>query len=71
MYLPYLRGKQYELLAIKELSGLLGDQQKVVPIIEPVRSAAGSGLDRCLVALSPRGASSPGRRGDGSTPARG
>lgn len=51
MYFPYLRGKQYELLALKELSGLLGDQLKVVPIIEPVRSAAGSGLDRCLVAL--------------------
>lgn len=51
MYFPYLRGKQYELLAVKELSGLLGEQQKVVPIIEPVRPASGSGLDRCLVAL--------------------
>lgn len=51
MYFPYLRGKQYELLALKELSTLLGEQQRVVPIIEPVRSAAGSGLDRCLVAL--------------------
>ncbi len=51
MYFPYLRGKQYELLALKELSGLLGDQHKVTPIIEPVRSTAGSGLDRCLVAL--------------------
>lgn len=51
MYFPYLRGKQYELLAVKELSGLLGEQQRVIPIIEPVRPASGSGLDRCLVAL--------------------
>lgn len=51
MYFPYLRGKQYELLALKELSVLLGSQQKVVPIIEPVRATAGSGLDRCLVSL--------------------
>jgi hypothetical protein len=51
MYFPYLRGKQYELLALKELSALLGSQHKVVPIIEPVRGTAGSGLDRCLVSL--------------------
>lgn len=51
MYFPYLRGKQYELLALKELSGLLGDQKRVVPIIEPVRPTTGSGLDRCLIAL--------------------
>lgn len=51
MYFPYLRGKQYELLALKELSPLLGSQQKVSPIIEPVRHTGGSGLDRCLVAL--------------------
>lgn len=37
MYFPYIRGRQYELLALKELVGknLLGD--KVVPIIEPVK----------------------------------
>jgi len=51
MYFPYLRGKQYELLALKELSVMLGEQQRVIPIIEPVRSPAGSGLDRCLSAL--------------------
>ncbi|WP_033370947.1 sce7725 family protein [Humibacter albus] len=51
MYFPYLRGKQYELLALKELSVLLGKQQKVIPIIEPVRSPNGSGLDRCLTAM--------------------
>lgn len=51
MYFPYLRGKQYELLALKELSTMLGEQQMVVPIIEPVRPTSGSGLDRCLSAL--------------------
>lgn len=51
MYFPYLRGKQFELLALKELSALLGAQQKVTPIIEPVRPSVGSGLDRCLNAL--------------------
>ena len=51
MYFPYLRGKQYELLALKELASLLGGQQHVTPIIEPVRPAIGSGLDRCLLAL--------------------
>ena len=37
MYFPYLRGRQYELLALKELvaRGLIHDQ--VVPIVEPVK----------------------------------
>ena len=55
MYFPYLRGKQYELLALKELSTLLGAENAVIPIIEPVRSTEGSGLDRCLDALSEAG----------------
>lgn len=51
MYFPYLRGKQFELLALKELSPLLGPRQNVTPIIEPVRAPEG-GLTRCLQALS-------------------
>ena len=37
MYFPYLRGRQYELLALRELANnnLLGDY--VIPIIEPVK----------------------------------
>ena len=37
MYFPYLRGRQYELLALKELvkDGLLGSH--VIPVIEPVK----------------------------------
>lgn len=37
MYFPYIRGRQYELLALRELAenNLLGD--RVIPIVEPVR----------------------------------
>ena len=37
MYFPYFRGRQYELLALNELSigGLIG--ASVVPIIEPIK----------------------------------
>lgn len=40
MYFPYLRGRQYELLALRELicNDLLG--QYVIPIIEPVKLSA-------------------------------
>lgn len=40
MYFPYLRGRQYELLAIRELLGnnLLGTE--VFPIIEPVKASS-------------------------------
>ncbi|WP_222535706.1 sce7725 family protein [Pedobacter polysacchareus] len=37
MYLPFLRGKQYELLALRELSTLPLDFSKISPIIEPVK----------------------------------
>lgn len=36
MYYPFLRGKQNELLALRECVGKLADSGKVVPIIEPV-----------------------------------
>ena len=37
MYFPYLRGRQFELIALRELleKRLIGD--KIVPIIEPVK----------------------------------
>jgi hypothetical protein len=40
MYFPYLRGKQYELLALRELAehDLIGS--KVTPIIEPIKPSA-------------------------------
>lgn len=38
MYLPYLRGKQYELIALRELVQSSVDFSNVCPIIEPVKS---------------------------------
>ena len=37
MYFPYFRGRQYELLALKELAqnGLLSN--KIIPVIEPIK----------------------------------
>lgn len=46
MYYPYLRGKQFELLALRELAGQLDLAATVRPIVEPVRLATGSGLRR-------------------------
>lgn len=41
MYFPYLRGKQYELIALKEISDLLAiNKAKVSPIIEPVKNSS-------------------------------
>lgn len=37
MYFPYLRGRQYELIAIRELVEKDRLSEKVVPIIEPVK----------------------------------
>lgn len=51
MYWPYLRGKQFELLALKELAGHLSDNPAILPVIEPVR-ARGDALVRCLDALA-------------------
>lgn len=37
MYFPYLRGRQFELIAIRELveQSLIGDS--IIPVIEPVK----------------------------------
>ncbi len=41
MYFPYLRGKQFELIALRELSSLVADTyKKVSPIIEPVKNSS-------------------------------
>lgn len=37
MYYPYLRGKQFELLALREFSGEFENNDKIIPIIEPVK----------------------------------
>ena len=40
MYFPYLRGKQFELIALREISDLLAkNKTKISPIIEPVKDS--------------------------------
>lgn len=56
MYHPYFRGKQYELVTIRESASLFADSA-FVPIIEPVREHTG-GLTKALDALSEHHASS-------------
>ena len=53
MYYPYFRGKQYELITIRESSKLLADSQ-FVPIIEPVKEST-SGLERAVSEVSQAG----------------
>lgn len=41
MYFPYLRGKQFELIALRELSTLMSSKRgKISPIIEPVKDSS-------------------------------
>ncbi|MHB9027050.1 MAG: sce7725 family protein [Armatimonadota bacterium] len=49
MYYPYFRGKQYELITIRENAQLLKDS-RFVPIIEPVKEST-NGLKRTVDAL--------------------
>jgi hypothetical protein len=39
MYFPYLRGKQFEMIALRELSEFMSDKSLISPIIEPVKEA--------------------------------
>ncbi len=41
MYYPYLRGKQFELIALRELSNFMSvNRDKISPIIEPVKDSS-------------------------------
>jgi hypothetical protein len=53
MYHPYFRGKQFELITIRETAPLLADKG-FVPIIEPVRESLG-GLKKTLKSVSDAG----------------
>lgn len=53
MYYPYFRGKQFELLALRESATVLADSG-FVPIIEPVRESL-NGLERALDAVGRAG----------------
>lgn len=56
MYYPYFRGKQYELVTIRESAALIANAG-FVPIIEPVREQT-SGLRKALEALAEQNAAS-------------
>lgn len=51
MYFPFLRGKQFELLALRELVKLPLDPAKISPIIEPVKKDL-KGISTVAIALS-------------------
>jgi hypothetical protein len=53
MYFPYFRGKQYELITIRETAGILSDAG-FVPIIAPVREQF-RGLHKTLEAICEKG----------------
>jgi hypothetical protein len=53
MYYPYFRGKQFELLALRESASLIASA-RFVPIIEPVRESL-SGLERTLRSIADTG----------------
>ena len=40
MYFPYLRGKQFELIALREFAELLAESGRICPIIEPVKESS-------------------------------
>lgn len=42
MYYPYLRGKQFELLALREFANKNANNRTIVPIIEPVKNTFNS-----------------------------
>ena len=56
MYYPYFRGKQYELVTVRESASLLA-RSGFVPIIEPVREQT-SGLKKALECLAEQNAAS-------------
>ncbi|WP_321436376.1 sce7725 family protein [uncultured Bacteroides sp.] len=54
MYFPYLRGKQFELIALRDMSVFIKDINLISPIIEPVRTTTAT-LFRTLEDLKNNG----------------
>lgn len=55
-YYPILRGKQYELLALREMADLIGGTaSQIIPIVEPVKEDLQRGLARALDQLESNG----------------
>ena len=42
MYYPYLRGRQFELIALREYAECKGNNNNIIPIIEPVKKTFNS-----------------------------
>lgn len=49
MYYPYFRGKQYELITLREMANVLTNS-KIVPILESVKENH-AGLEKCILEL--------------------
>ncbi len=51
MYFPYLRGKQFELIALREICGFIKNKTIISPVIEPVKESTVSLVKsiECLV----------------------
>lgn len=54
MYYPYLRGKQFELLALREFSREFENNHTIVPIIEPVKKQV-NGLNAAALSMIENG----------------
>ena len=54
MYYPYLRGKQFELLALREFSSEFENNHTIVPIIEPVKKQV-NGLNAAALSMIENG----------------
>lgn len=54
MYCPYLRGKQFELLALREFSAEFEKNEKIVPIVEPVKKQV-NGLNSAVTTMLENG----------------
>ena len=54
MYCPYLRGKQFELLALREFSSEFKNNHTIVPIIEPVKKQV-NGLNAAALSMIENG----------------
>ncbi len=54
MHFPYLRCKQFELLALRELAGTIGQGNHISPVLEPVKKSIAS-LERGLESLIAHG----------------
>ncbi|MGI8583945.1 MAG: sce7725 family protein [Chitinophagaceae bacterium] len=50
MYFPYLRCKQFELLALREISPVIGATAKISPVLEPVKKSTSS-FEKALESL--------------------